>query len=87
MNHSLECAREDVVHAAYLITAIFIVHNFLIDESDDTVINVAKNGVVEGGDQNGDTYEEEQGDEGIKTRDILFRHMQWREFTRGSEED
>lgn len=38
LNRALECAGEDVERAIILIVAIFTVHNFLIDEKDQTEV-------------------------------------------------
>ena len=58
LNHSLECAKEDIVQASFLITAIFILHNFLIEENDDTPIEVDQHSIVDAnGVQNGDRKE------------------------------
>jgi len=79
LNRSLECAKEDVVRASFLITAIFTVHNFLIDKNDDTEFDMDEQGVVSDGAPNGKGYdhagEEEEG--ATKTRDVLLRHMRW----------
>lgn len=90
LNRPLECAKENVVKASYLITAIFVVHNFIIDENDDTPIP-AEDIEADDSDGNQDTAsaisanelesdEGYDGDEfeGIKTRDILLRHIYWK---------
>lgn len=70
LNRDLECATEDITRATTLITAIFTLHNFLIDEQDETPIEPVFREIV-------NDEEEEQGErEGnnsIKTRDILWR--------------
>jgi hypothetical protein len=79
LNRSLKCSKEDVVRASFLITAIFTVHNFLIDENDATEFDVPdhiEGGVINDGAPNGESYyltEEEEG--ATKTRDVLLRHM------------
>ena len=69
LNRDLECAAEDVKRAALLITSIFTIHNFLIDERDERVVepvirdpeehNMTRNGEV---------------NENTSTRDILWQH-------------
>ena len=70
LNRDLKCATEDIRRATILITAVFTLHNFLIDEQDETPIQPVFREIV-------DDEEEEQGEgEGnnsIKTRDILWR--------------
>jgi DDE superfamily endonuclease len=39
LNRPLESGKDDITRTAYLITAIFVLHNFLIDEHDDTKID------------------------------------------------
>ena len=81
MTCPLECAKEDIVRAVKLITAIFILHNFLIDENDGTEVEVllTVDGVpvdVERGVQvQGEDAMAEEND--FTTRDILLRHMRW----------
>ena len=78
LNRPLECAKEDIIRASFLITAIFILHNFLIEENANTPIEVDQHSVVDAnGVQNGNTddVDEEEGD--IQTRDILLQHMCW----------
>ena len=69
MNHNLECATDDVKRATTLITAIFTLHNFLVNERDPTRIEPIFRAVTE----DEDDLEEEEGNNGIKTRDILWR--------------
>ena len=38
LNRALECAKEDITQTTYLIIAMFVLHNFLIDKGDDTAI-------------------------------------------------
>jgi len=81
LNRPLEAAKEDIKRTAYLITAIFVVHNFLIDENDDTPIDP----VVEPqrADHDGNDFDEDgagredNGEVGPPTRDILLRHIYW----------
>jgi hypothetical protein len=83
LNRALECAKEDIVRASYLVTAIFVLHNFLIDERDDTPIDAVdheavddgSNDLVNGGD--GDLNGENENTGGLPTRNILLRHMYW----------
>ena len=78
-NRAMECAKEDVIRTSFLITAIFVLHNFLIDESDDTPID-AESETVDDANLNED---DEEGDDnlnehsGMPTRDILLRHIYW----------
>ena len=72
MNRDLECATEDITRATTLITAIFTLHNFLIDVQDETPIEPVFREIV-------NEEEEEQGEgegernDSIKTRNILWR--------------
>lgn len=82
LNRPLECAKEDVVRAVYLITAILVVHNFLIDENDDTPVSLEDVEVDDANNGGASVREPDQGDQrdefvGIKTRDILLRHIHW----------
>ena len=81
LNRSLESAKEDIKRTAYLITAIFVVHNFLIDEYDDTWIDpvVEPHGVGYDGDENdeNDAGETDNEDAGPPTREVLLRHIYW----------
>jgi DDE superfamily endonuclease len=79
LNRPLECAKEDVTRATRLITAIFILHNFLIDENDETRVQP-----VYDEDSSEDEDEDEDKDEVVdnedeltETRHILMRHMRW----------
>jgi hypothetical protein len=81
LNRALECAKEDVIRASFLITAIFVLHNFLIDESDDTPINAEPN-AVDDANLNEDMTDDERENNlnehgGMPTRDILLRHIYW----------
>ena len=38
LNRVIECVKQDIIHASFLITPIFVLRNFLIDENDDTPI-------------------------------------------------
>jgi hypothetical protein len=85
LNRALECANEDIVWVSYLITAIFILYNFLIDEHDDTPIDAVddhdtvydgSNDLVNGGDSDL-TGENKENTGGLPTCNILLRHMYW----------
>ena len=83
LNRPLECAKEDVIRASYLITAIFVLHNFLIDEHDDTPIDAVEHDAgddasndLTGGDSD-DLNDENENTRGLSTRTILLRHMYW----------
>ena len=69
LNRNLECATDDVKRATTLITAIFTLHNFLVHEQDPTRVEPIFRAVTE----DEDDLEEEEGNNGIKTRDILWR--------------
>jgi DDE superfamily endonuclease len=76
LNRPLECAQAGIVPATYLVAAAFVVHNFLVDEGDDTIqINrqAWDNDTDSDDDENIEGVEDESG-----TRQILLRHM----FTR-----
>jgi DDE superfamily endonuclease len=83
LNRPLESAKEDVSRSSYIITSIFALHNFLIDQCDDTPIDAeqnavdtdAGNGSRSDADANGDEDINEQGN--LPTRNILLRHMNW----------
>jgi hypothetical protein len=68
LNRNLECATNDVKRATTLITAIFTLHNFLIDEQDPICIEPIFRAVTEDEDDL-----EEEGNNGTKTRDIPWR--------------
>lgn len=79
LTRALEGAKEDITRTSYLITAMFVLHNFLIDECDDTPIEAvldANDADLNGGGVDGD---EDNGNEegGFPTRNILLRHMYW----------
>jgi DDE superfamily endonuclease len=81
LNRPLESAKEDIKRTAYLITAIFVVHNFLIDEYDDTHIEpvVEPRGVgVDDDFDEDDEGREQNREEEQPTRDVLLRHIYWR---------
>jgi hypothetical protein len=94
LNRPLECSREDIIRTSYLITAIFVMHNFLIDEGDDVfeatytksecIDNFIHVNKYEDEDQDEDRDERFVGVEGgedddvPRTRDILLRHMYWK---------
>jgi hypothetical protein len=87
LNRPLESAKEDVVRTSYLITAIFVLHNFLIDRCDDTPVEVVLARDADGGndsrlDANDDENNEQGGQEGFPTHNILLRHMYWLNSTR-----
>lgn len=71
------------MRASYLITAIFVVHNFLIDEDDSTPVEMRVSD-EEDSSPNGDAsfpnLEQDEDFEGTKTRDILLRNSYWREY-------
>jgi hypothetical protein len=92
LNRPLECAREDITRAIRLITAIFTLHNFLIDENDDCVIEVEtiqetdidsedidEDEEVYPNDEDEEVYPNDEAEEVmIATREILLRHMRWK---------
>ena len=75
MNYSLECVKDNIVKAIYLIIAIFILHSFLVNVNDDTLIETEINVVIE----NHNTFTNENIDDdandelkGMQTRKILL---------------
>lgn len=81
LNRPMECAADDVRRAVILITAAFTLHNFLIDEKDQSVVEVAQRlesdiGDVVDVDEVRDNAEM-AARTGLKPRDILWRHMAW----------
>jgi DDE superfamily endonuclease len=77
LNRPLECAKFNVVPAAYLITAAFVIHNFLVDEDDDT-IRLNHEAWADDTDLDDDENSEDVEDEST-TRQILLRHMYTRQ--------
>ena len=78
LNRPLECAKDDVIKASYLITAIFVLHNFLIDEDDETLVTPVEDSVEDDDEENeGGIEQAVEHDDEIKTRDILLRHIYW----------
>jgi hypothetical protein len=78
LNHPLKCAKHDVKRAVMLITAIFTLHNFLIDENDETNIELSDTMLERtAGEDPEEILPEDNGDFG--TRDILLRHIHWLE--------
>ena len=76
LNRPLECAKEDVTRATQLITAIFTLHNFLVDENDGTQVQpVYDEDSSEDEDEDEDEDEAGNEDELTETRHILMRHM------------
>lgn len=81
LNRDLECAAEDVKRATLLITSIFTIHNFLIDERDETIIEP----IIRDPEEHNMARDEEGnevGNENTSTRDILWRHRCWYEVER-----
>jgi hypothetical protein len=94
LNRPLESAREHIIRTSYLITAIFVVHNFLIDGGDEfegtdaeleTVghsvdLNRDGDGNVDGSEDGIANLMAEGGENngGPPTREILLRHMYWK---------
>jgi hypothetical protein len=84
---ALECAKGDVVRASYIISAICVLHNFCIDERDDTPVDLLPEEAVDDDNLNGDDGNDgDEGDEdeqgGLPTREILLRYMYWRNSLR-----
>jgi hypothetical protein len=80
LNRPLESAKEGIKWPVYLITAICIIHNFLINEGDELLEeeNVqAKDPNQEDGDGEDDVYEVDEEEGQRPTREILLRHMYW----------
>jgi len=80
----LECAKEDVSRAIPLITSIFILHNFLIDEKDRTPIEAVETHELDVEDAQNNDGAENDGVENHEfgTREILLRHIRWVESSR-----
>jgi DDE superfamily endonuclease len=86
LNRPLECAKEHIVRTSYLITAIFVVHNFLIDGGDEFEATCAELEAIghpvdlnHDGDGAEDLPRAEGSDDGgPPTRDVLLRHMYWK---------
>src|SRR5947207_972703 len=89
LNRAIECAKQDVIRASFLITAIFVLHNFLIDENDDTPID-AEPDAVDDANLNEYVSDDDEGDDNehecTRTRDMLLRHIYClnTSWTRGS---
>lgn len=75
----LECAGEDIRFAITLISAIFVLHNFLIDIQDpmrDWQAELEENTDLGDGDVDSDEVVQNLD---TTTRKALIRYMQWRE--------
>lgn len=86
LNRPLECAKEGIKRPVYLITAICVVHNFLINAGDELQEEeLGRAGNLSQRDRHGadgdgeDHSEYELGEEEGRqpTREILLRHMYW----------
>lgn len=79
-NRPLECAARDLKRTMFLILAVFTLHNFLLQEQDNTIIEP----VFRGENERFNDEEERpvEGNERNDTRDILLRHMRWRAVNR-----
>jgi hypothetical protein len=78
LNRPMECASEDIMRAIILISATFTLHNFLIDEKDQSVIEpIARqsNETIEGDDH--EYRQVAMVNNETRTRDILWRHIAW----------
>ena len=76
---TLECAKDDIVKACYLIAAVLIVHNFLIYEGDETSVTHVRESIEDDDEENeGDIEAIEHDEDYVKTRDILLQHVYWR---------
>ena len=83
LNRPVECARDDIVRASYLVVAIFVVHNFLIDQNDDTVIEVRMSDEEDNSfncDASFQDLDHGENFQETKTRDILLRHIYWKHY-------
>jgi hypothetical protein len=93
LNRALECSREHIIRASYLITAIFVMHNFLIDGGDiyeatraeleavghsPDSINVNGDGDGDGDGRFAGAEDDLENNGGAPTRDILLRHTYWK---------
>ena len=67
----------------FLIMAILVVHNFLIDVRDGTTVDAIDPDAEQDrprsrdGDGDGDGDGDEQNNKNLETRNILLRHMAW----------
>lgn len=74
----LQCAAQDIKFAIMLISACFVLHNFLIDVRDDS----RGHWDVELEHEINDLHEDEDANDSLSscvqtTRDILLRYMRW----------
>ncbi len=74
----LECACEDIRFAIVLISAIFVLHNFLIDVRDDSGEWLDDSDIVNEDNGNLDENIEQAPMEETTTRRALIRHMRWK---------
>ena len=72
----MDCAAEDIHQAIVLISAIFTLHNFLIDEKDETEIEPAARDpreiIKNDDDQDAGQFNQAGA---VATRDVLWRHI------------
>lgn len=88
LNRLLECAAEDITRAIMLIISIFIVHNFLTDEHDETEIEMTErleNERFQTPRTDGIIIEEEEKISDV-TRNMLWRHMCWLQSDRDDDD-
>jgi DDE superfamily endonuclease len=77
----MECAGEDIHRAIILVTAIFTIHNFLIEENDSIDIDeILRDGREvmrneRAGEEDDDGIEEDDDGADEATRSILWRHV------------
>ena len=76
-NIHLECAKDDVKQATKLITAIFTLHNLLLDEESDDDIEDEDLDCQDDERNEGEIDAADQDDQDFSTRDILLRHSRW----------
>jgi len=72
----LECSVEDARIAIYLTSAIFVLHNFLIDVKDSTTVDPEEQWIHDQMVPNHEDVVQDQ-DEDESTRHVLIRHMEY----------
>lgn len=81
LQRPLECSKDDVTRATKLITVIFTLHNFIIDQNleEDNLNDIAwiRNIDDDEEEEVEEEDEEEEEEEDNATRNILLRHMRW----------
>jgi DDE superfamily endonuclease len=79
LTRPLECAKLNIKRATILVVAVLTLHNFLIQQDDETVVeSVARADTIVR--QEWDEVEAIEENEAFATREILLRHMRWLEL-------